>query len=423
MLAETIRELALMGPVDSKRQALHVLSLAARACGAGQLTDAERWTLRVAAFEWLCRSLPVFGNVQNLATVCNTEAEAFLSHEDVCRTSMEELRKTRFSLPSWIEFTDYGPESRVQPMTQISFLEFRDRICKQKSDALCVVLAARILWPEERSRCIDAVMSRGWERPRGDMDLLCSAWNIPKQGDAGTELFKEFMRSKLCTMKYTFLSESIPSVMGGHKIAEYAISDAVLQFKLETADYSASRTEYILSFDTGDITCKDAPGVVFSMQSLMTHPAFLGHSVETMADLLVDLQDARSWIRFDADIDEWRVLNEECGVWRPRATPCDVKHAVAEHIRKQLAPLAEMEVFFHRELTWDECTGRIVPCASSQLSSVKRKRKFGRDVPKDPNYAIDCQKSFVYRTLQRCTGDRYHARLLKILKLRVSSDI
>ena len=407
-----VRELALLGPARSAEETGAVLALASKAAG-GQLPDGIV-SLQAAAREWLYRSSCALDSVRALQAaaargcvldagktlldcicslqvaadrlrmtdtektlldcicslqvaadrLCMTDTEktqvldaAAAFEQDACTVagcsvSLAELRRMRMAQQPafWVSFEKgvvCRTGGRSRKMTVDQFVTDLD---PGSTHVLSAVLAARLLWPQEHAKISQFVNFKFDESQAcglGQADNFTKTWSLPTHG---TKKFKECVLEQLLIEQNPFLRDVIPSLMQGRRVARFHLNHDVLSFWLDAEDLKGSLVEYRLSFCTGSITSSLKKGVVCELFGL--RPFFSrDYDVSLLADLLVEL-GITDKIRFDRDDAEWRIFDDECGIWRYSDSRHQVAGTVASFILKELIPLRELEFFFGRELEW-----------------------------------------------------------------------
>jgi len=349
MACTVIRELALMGPAGSRVEARSILSSAGKAAGGGHSKEDIK-SLQAAASEWLHRSEKLEGKAHGKILKAANFAQG--STVSGCFAALAELKRKRFRIPGWIKFKKGIVADPAGPRFEVTAKDFEWNVDCQSSHARSLVLAARLLWPEERDKVYDLVrflFRRSQACGLDDTEAFDKLWNT---GKGVTHAFQMEILQSMSIMKQPFLRDTLPSLMKkGAQIAKYWLAGDVLSFWLDKEDHAESTVEYRLSFCTGDITSVKGEGIIHSMHGM--RPFFeQSGNINSMADLLAEKEMVRNKLRFDKDVGKWRIFHEADGIWRLPSATCEPQSMISACIESELLPLMELERFWGTELGW-----------------------------------------------------------------------
>jgi hypothetical protein len=269
-------------------------------------------------------------------------------------------------MPDWIAFrpgTIPASNGYMQEMTADTFVRIVD---PQSTHARSMVLAARLLWPEEHEKIYEHIRysfkrptTCGLEREE-DFEAV---WSTPNDAGAIKD-FAECILERLLIMEQPFLQDILPNIMvpymghacsAGLRVAKYQLFQGVLTFWLDTRGYEESTTEYRLSFCTGDVTSPNGDGIIHNMYGMKQFFEQAGNT-NLMASLLAE-KGITSKMRFDQHDESgsgvWRIFDETSGVWKHHKGDHQPEDIISEYIKQELRPLKEMEFFFGRDLAWE----------------------------------------------------------------------
>lgn len=380
MNSAVIRELALTGPVETEEEARAVLSLASKAAG-GQIHEHSGASLVSAKIQWLSRS---FAPGSDSFMYAFESADVVQDDVAGCMVSLTQLRKIRWSMPDWIAFRESTvPLSNgyVKDMSLETFVKNVDP--KTTTHVRSIILAARLLWPDEKERVYDLIKYSFKKSATCGLEheeAFEAVWGAESNIDATTE-FQECILEKLLIMEQPLLQDMLPRIMtprihgnsgrssskAGVRVARYKLSQDMLTFWLDTEDCEKMDTEYRLSFSTGDITSPNGNGIIYNMYGMKAFFAQDGN-INLMASLLAE-QGIKDKMRFDEDDGEWRIFNETYGVWKHPKTKYEPEDVVSTFVQQELLPLKELEFFFGKELAWER--KRAACCQSSEGEAVE----------------------------------------------------
>jgi hypothetical protein len=276
MHTAVIRELSLVGPVDTVEEMHTVLALAAKAAG-GQIPDCSFKSLLSAASEWLRRSCDAEDEVYS--SVLDSASFAQDSSVPGCTVALAQLRETRRSLPDWIAFRPgMIPvfNGYMQEMTADTFVRIMD---PQSTHVRSILLAARLLWPDAQEEIYEHIQysfKRSTTCCLEREEDFKAVWGRESDAEA-TKDFAECVLQRLLIMDQQFLRDVLPNIMvpymdcacsAGLRVACYKLVSSVLTFWLDTVDYENSTTGYRLRFCRGDITSPNGDGIIHNMYGM-----------------------------------------------------------------------------------------------------------------------------------------------------------
>ncbi len=143
-----------MGPAGSRVEARSILSHAGKAAGGGH-SEEDVKSLQAAASEWMHRSEKFKSKAHGrILKAANFAQDSTVSG---CFAALAELKRKRFRIPSWIKFKKGIVTDPAGPRYEVTAQDFDWNVDCQSSHARSLVLAARLLWPEERDKVYDLV--------------------------------------------------------------------------------------------------------------------------------------------------------------------------------------------------------------------------------------------------------------------------
>ena len=361
MYTAVIRELALMGPVDTPEEASAIVSLAVKAAG-GQNSGHAFDSLVSAATEWLYRSF----DVRSEAFAVARKAAKFSQDVSVeaCTVSLAQLWRTRRAMPGWIKLRRDAEKPANGHVREMTSDKFERSVCPFSTQVRSMVLFARLCWPNNKDRILELVRHSFKSCGLKCENAFESLWSVQSDPTTSAE-FVDCILEELYIMEQPFLRNVLPRIMtplidcnssgfGDLQVARYELSQDELTFWLDTEDHTKSTIAYRLSFCTGDITSPNGNGIIHNMYGMRAFFEQDGN-INLMAELLAERGMARK-MRFDEDDMQWRIYDEAHGVWRHPQTRYQPEGIVSACIHELLEPLKELEFFFGRELVWERRT-------------------------------------------------------------------
>jgi hypothetical protein len=357
-----IRELALMGPAADIDDAWQILRYSAEAAAVREQSEggAEE-ALQAAAFEWVCRTKGFLleATTEEVTTLQDEVAALFVLHASVGRCSaadvLAKLRSARYSKKDWIKFcASTSPVSNgyTSTMTAEHFIQ---AVNPEHTDALSMVLAARLLWPQERDKFYEFVafdFKRSEVQGLDKNETFDGVWSMGADEAAGD--FKECILMELLIMQHAFLRDVLPGKMCGMHVAHYRLSQDVLSFWMDPVDHLDRGVEYRFNFCTGIITSSRGEGIIHRMYS-MKRFFEKERDAAILADLLVE-NGIKDKLRYDTDHKQWRIFDANSGIWTcpPTSQSYVPEIAVSAFVREHLEPVREAENLFGKPLDWDK---------------------------------------------------------------------
>ena len=371
-----VRELAWMGPAENEAEVREILACAAEAAGGGHSEECVL-ALQAAASEWICRSSNFLLQATDEEIRAFREEAAALFVQDTSVSAscdaLALLRSARYGKKDWINLCATTSHVSNGYATAVTSEQFIKSVDPQSTDALSMVLAARLLWPEDEDKFYDCVRFK-FERSKvqglAEKATFDGVWSL--EADEAADVFGDFIMTKLCIMQHTFLRDILPNKMQSVAVAHYELSQELLSFWLDTADYPDSKVEYRFEFDSGNITSARGEGVIHCLYTMK--PFFQKDcDVAILADLLVE-NGIKDRLRYDTDFKEWRIFNAKSGVWTcpPTGQSYLPEMTASAFVREHLEPAREVEIFFGRRLEWEK---RIVPETLFEGSTPTKSRK------------------------------------------------
>ena len=361
-----IRHFALMGPASSEEELCHVLSCAAKAAGGQSAEDVK--TLKAAALEWTYRFLPVcrisqYADNEEEFAAYQSEVESYFALDTCtpgCADALAELQSVRHRAGCWFNYRpDAEPHSNGYNRNMPADI-FTRRLDSSNTHALSLVLAARMLWPMEQAKFLQFIR---FYFVRSKVDGLEAdqvfekVWNLGMDEAAGVG-FKEYILDQVHIMVQPFLRDTLPSIMHGSQVVSYNLALDTLSFWLDSAVPEERCVEYIFNFYTGDITSSKGEGIIRQLYGVKRFFK-KDDNINAIADMLADETGIKNKMRFDADDESWRILDDKDGVWKHPLAKFETESQVSAFIDRALRPLQQVEELFGKELVWED---RIEDC-------------------------------------------------------------
>ena len=296
---EAIRELSLMGAIDSIKDVASITRAAAQ-CAGRECSSVRFQDLIGALLETvLVRSSP--GDIDDLVELENKMEAWRPPHGNPgSLDALATLRSRRLLFPVVslkVEVVE-DPEMAANPgiLTIGSFLRNVDM---RKTKTRTLILVARLLWPEaskETHEFLDMNVS----------DTGSTFDTVWKTGTSfSTDAFTAALRAHTHSsiQGHSFVRSVIPGLMKYSVLSFEKLNDR-LEFSLDDGSLPSKRTEYILDYYTGEIVGSKGMGVVhhlFGMKRFFTGDG----GVIMMAEVLADLGIGRM-LRYDTSTGGWR---------------------------------------------------------------------------------------------------------------------
>ena len=185
-----------------------------------------------------------------------------------CLKAFVKLRCARCRTRDWFTYwSDTEPPGTGynRSMTADNFLHRVNPV--DGTHALCIVLAGRLLWPDEGAKFHKFVMRHFKRSDIGGLenqDIFAKVWGLKRDEEAEGE-FKKGILDRMHIMAQPVLRDVLPSLMNGAQVASYQLSKDLLTFSLDTVKHLKDRVEHSLDLSTGNITSSKGEGIIHRM--------------------------------------------------------------------------------------------------------------------------------------------------------------